>query len=128
MQYGRSAVRLLLPLLPALGLASCAGVDRADSRRPHESTGFVVDSSGWLAGSTDVVERREELPCARPSAGMTPDGPWIGTIGLRSQLRGAYEYGFGVCLPNPYGSPVGQATGADPLRSAAVGVWLKFDF
>ena len=118
-------------LLAATSLTACASVDpdAPDRRRVH--TSFVVASSGWLSGATASTERTDDAGrCTSTpvSPALQPDGPWLGTIGVRGLLPGKYEYGLGICLPTSTISNVEQQISSDPLRAVAVGVWLKFDF
>ncbi len=120
-------------MLAATSLSACASVDADSPNRRRESTGFVVASSGWLSGATASTERTDDpgrSPSTPTSPALQPDGPWLGTIGVRSLLPGKYEYGLGICLPTSTLalSNVEQHISSDPLRAVAIGVWLKFDF
>ena len=118
-------------ILAAASLSACASVGADSPNRRRESTSFVVASTGWLSGATAATEPTDDLgrpPVTPTNAALKPDGPWLGTIGVRSLVPGKYEYGLGVCLPTSTISYVEQDIATDPFRSIAIGVWLKFDF
>jgi hypothetical protein len=121
----------VLALAGALALPACASARGDSERRIRERTDFVVASTEWLTAATSAIESLDDLGAA-PSAAtaspaLEPESPWLATIGLRSLLPGAYEYGLGICLPN-FGNSRVEEISPDPLRTLAVGVWLKFDF
>jgi hypothetical protein len=121
----------LAALVAVSALTACGSVGAPAPERRHEQAGFVVASTAWLTGATSTSERAEESACAAyapVNPALQPDGPFLGTIGVRSLLPGSYEYGFGICVPNSTISHVEQQLAPDSLRSIAVGVWLKFDF
>jgi hypothetical protein len=127
----RRIVRVLAVLAAASAPAACGSVGADRPGRRHAQASFVVQSSDWLSGATVTPERGDEpVRGAYASVNPTfqPDGPWLGTIGVRSLLPGSYEYGVGICLPNSTISFLEQQIAPDPVRSIAVGVWLKIDF
>jgi len=134
MPLSRSSVARtsLAALVVAASVASCASpVGKADLERCEER-GFVVGSSAFFSCALETPETRSEETGGRAAAAnpaLRPDDPWLGTIGLRSLLAGEYEYGLGVCVPNPYSTRIGQQSFlADRGRSLGVGAWLQFDF
>jgi hypothetical protein len=127
----RRTAHILAVLAAASALTACGSVGPGPAERRRPQAGFVVQSSDWLTGAMTTTERTDDAgrsAYAPVNPALQPDGPWLGTIGVRSLLPGSYEYGFGVCLPNSAISYLEQQIAPDPLRSIAVGVWVKFDF
>ena len=79
------------------------------------------------AMSTTDVRQAGAGNCPKNQA-LAPHGPWLGSIGLRNLLPGSYEYGFGLCLPNPSQPRPADTVPVERLRALGIGVWLKFDF
>ncbi len=122
-------VRVLSVASAASTLAACAstGTDASSARR--ERAGFVVESSSWFSSAMKPIETSDDAGRAvHANPALVPDSPWVGTIGVCGRVPNSYEYGLGVCVPNPSTWRAEPSSGPDPLRQLAVGVWLKFDF
>ena len=120
-----------LVALAAAGLTGCAShCEPARSARGAD-TSIVVLSNAWLNGAFESCRAdADHFDRAEPAASVAlqPHDPWLGTIGLRRLLPGHSEIGFGVALPNSVSGGTQTPLANDFVRSAAAGIWLKFDF
>jgi hypothetical protein len=125
--------RVAAAIVAAAALGACASQDptAAGGSRDAE-TRVVLSDSRWLDGRMEpnVAPQTSVVPrSVRANTRLDPTEPWIGTIGLRSALSKYWEFGLGVCVPNPTSGREGAAPVlADRVRELGVGIWLKFDF
>jgi hypothetical protein len=132
-QPHRASAFLVFAPLAAAALTSCASPGAGAER--HERPGIVLGSSSFFSRALEGPESRPESSprdtgarSATANPALCPDDPWLGTIGVGTGLPGAYEYGVGLCVPNPFGSRVEPSVATDRTRTLGLGAWLKFDF
>ena len=117
------ALMLAAGLLTAC--TSGGAVTEPDRGPGGEEQKFIVCRSAWFGNALERGEKwRDPVANAHPARPLSPNDPWVGTVGVRSGIDHAYEYGVGLCVPDP----TSRNNAAPVGRSVGLGCWLTFDF
>jgi hypothetical protein len=120
-----------LAVLAALIAAGCASRSPSPAVKAAKE-GFVVGETQFMrTGPMDGSDAtRCEAPSrsAQPPRVLTPDNPWIGTVGLATSLSDSMRCGLGIEVPNPSDRRYDTVPLTDRLRGTGVGAWVSFDF
>ena len=108
------------------GSAPPAADEAPEEARIREMSKLVLCRSGWFGTALECSKAWDDpvsIRDATTNRAIKPRDPWIGTVGVKSGVENAYEYGLGVCVPNPGGSAPFE-TG----RTVGLGCWVTLDF
>lgn len=115
----------------ALLLAGCAS--------PGPSPAVKAARSGFTVGETEFMRTGAmeggDANCdthssrsAQPPEILTPDNPWIGTVGLATSLSDSMRCGLGLEVPNPGDRRYESVPYLDRVLNLGVGAWVSWDF
>ena len=122
----------LLAVAAILVAAGCRSTTTTPAERQAAKDGLTVGESQFMrAGPMYGTPMRYSEAASRsalPPKVLSPESPWIGTLGVTTSLSESMRFGIGIEVPNPVDERQVGAPLTDRLRDTGVGAWVSFDF
>jgi hypothetical protein len=122
----------VLAAAAALVAAGCVSNKASAEAKAVREDGFTVGESQFMRTGPmdDSAACNLESPSrsAQPAHVLTPDAPWIGTVGVTTSLSDSMRLGLGIEVPNPNDRRAATIPIQDRLRETGVGAWVSWDF